>query len=210
MIFKIIQGHRIPVLPKPLSQMKTTETRSYLSRLIWATNGWKRPQYGNPETKPVWWPNDLLNWAEMKKMGGKKADGLSNVNYNEIQKTILNEVCIVYMYQFYQSDLKKKLSLRHQTGPVQFSVHPEPYRKVKSPFLKIIIYNTIKLAQCCLMKLVQVIFFFRTRLVYNVSNCKQLYIIVYINVIYHNYLSGLQVFWIRSGNTLPYQIRNQI
>ena len=87
-----LQGHRIPVLPKPLSQMKTTETRSYLSRLIWATNGWKRPQYGNPETKPVWWPNELLNWAEMKKMGGKKADGLSNVNYNEIQKTILNEV----------------------------------------------------------------------------------------------------------------------
>jgi len=86
-----VKGHRIPVLPKPLSQMKTTETRSYLSRLIWATNGWKRPQYGNPETKPVWWPNDLLNWAEMKKMGGKKADGLSNVNYNEIQKTILNE-----------------------------------------------------------------------------------------------------------------------
>ena len=72
--------------------MKTTETRSYLSRLIWATNGWKRPQYGNPETKPVWWPNELLNWAEMKKMGGKKADGLSNVNYNEIQKTILQEV----------------------------------------------------------------------------------------------------------------------
>ena len=65
--------------------MKTTETRSYLSRLIWATNGWKRPQYGNPDTKPVWWPNELLNWAEMKKMGGKKADGLSNVNYNEIQ-----------------------------------------------------------------------------------------------------------------------------
>ena len=91
-IYRLFQGHRIPVLPKPLSQMKTTETRSYLSRLIWATNGWKRPQYGNPDTKPVWWPNELLNWAEMKKMGGKKADGLSNVNYNEIQKTILHEV----------------------------------------------------------------------------------------------------------------------
>merc|ERR1711953_474246 len=86
-----VKGHRIPVLPKALSQMKTTETRSYLSRLIWATNDWKRPQYGNPDTKPVWWPNELLNWAEMKKMGGKKADGLSNVNYNEIQKTILHE-----------------------------------------------------------------------------------------------------------------------
>jgi hypothetical protein len=72
--------------------MKTTETRSYLSRLIWATNGWKRPQYGNPETKPIWWPDELLKWSEMKKMGGKKADGLSNVNYNEIQKNILSEV----------------------------------------------------------------------------------------------------------------------
>jgi hypothetical protein len=81
--------------------MKTTETRSYLSRLIWATNGWKRPQYGNPETKPVWWPNELLNWAEMKKMGGKKADGLSNVNYNEIQKTILQEVTYCSLYIFY-------------------------------------------------------------------------------------------------------------
>ena len=81
--------------------MKTTETRSYLSRLIWATNGWKRPQYGNPETKPVWWPNELLNWAEMKKMGGKKADGLSNVNYNEIQKTILQEVIYCSLFIFY-------------------------------------------------------------------------------------------------------------
>ena len=86
------QGHRIPVLPKALSQMKTTETRSYLSRLIWATNDWKRPQYGNPDTKPIWWPNELLNWSEMKKMGGKKSAGLTNVNYNEIQKNILYEV----------------------------------------------------------------------------------------------------------------------
>jgi len=86
-----VKGHRIPVLPKPLSQMKTTETRSYLSRLIWATNDWKRPQYGNPETQPIWWPNQLLKWAEMKKMGGKKSAGLTNVNYNEIQKNILHE-----------------------------------------------------------------------------------------------------------------------
>ena len=34
----------------------------------------------------------MLNWSEMKKMGGKKSAGLTNVNYNEIQKNILNEV----------------------------------------------------------------------------------------------------------------------
>ena len=96
--------------------MKTTETRSYLSRLIWATNGWKRPQYGNPETKPVWWPNDLLNWAEMKKMGGKKADGLSNVNYNEIQKTILNEVRIHNVYKRIR-DLRVRNDPHGKKGP---------------------------------------------------------------------------------------------
>ena len=37
----------------------------------------------------------------MKKMGGKKADGLSNVNYNEIQKTILQEVTYCSLYIFY-------------------------------------------------------------------------------------------------------------
>jgi len=79
--------------------MKTTETRSYLSRLIWATNGWKRPQYGNPETRPVWWPDVLLKWPEMKKMGGKKSIGLSNVNFNEIQKTVLSEVRETIFYQ---------------------------------------------------------------------------------------------------------------
>ena len=43
----------LPVLPKPLSILKTAETRTYLSKLIWLGNGGKRPQYGNPETKVV-------------------------------------------------------------------------------------------------------------------------------------------------------------
>jgi len=123
-----VKGHRIPVLPKPLSAMKTTETRSYLSRLIWATNGWKRPQYGNPDTKPVWWPNELLNWAEMKKMGGKKADGLSNVNYNEIQKTILHEVFNFRM----KLSLKSALKINFLKGYKYFGFDPETLCHLKT------------------------------------------------------------------------------
>ena len=37
----------------------------------------------------------MLNWSEMKKMGGKKSAGLTNVNYNEIQKNILNEASYI-------------------------------------------------------------------------------------------------------------------
>ena len=45
---------------------------------------------------------DYLNQLrQMKKMGGKKADGLSNVNYNEIQKTILQEVIYCSLFIFY-------------------------------------------------------------------------------------------------------------
>ena len=39
------------MLPKPLSILKTAETRTYLSKLIWLGNGGRRPQYGNPDTK---------------------------------------------------------------------------------------------------------------------------------------------------------------
>ena len=82
----------LPLLPKPLSILKTAETRTYLSKLIWLGNGGRRPQYGNPETKPSWWPQHILPWEEMKKMGGRKSVELSHINYTEILKQCLAAV----------------------------------------------------------------------------------------------------------------------
>ena len=82
----------LPLLPKPLSILKTAETRTYLSKLIWLGNGGRRPQYGNPDTKPLWWPQHILPWEEMKKMGGRKSVELSNINYTEILKQCLATV----------------------------------------------------------------------------------------------------------------------
>ena len=82
----------LPLLPKPLSILKTAETRTYLSKLIWIGNGGKRPQYGNPETKPSWWPQHILPWEEMKKMGGRKSVELSHINYTEVLKQCLAAV----------------------------------------------------------------------------------------------------------------------
>merc|ERR1719509_112751 len=79
----------LPLLPKPLTVLKTAETRTYLSKLIWLGNGGRRPQYGNPDTKPIWWPQHLLPWEDMKKMGGKKSEELSHINYTEILKQCL-------------------------------------------------------------------------------------------------------------------------
>eukprot|EP00088_Acartia_fossae_P019347 TRINITY_DN21291_c0_g1_i3.p1 TRINITY_DN21291_c0_g1~~TRINITY_DN21291_c0_g1_i3.p1 ORF type:complete len:475 (+),score=92.54 TRINITY_DN21291_c0_g1_i3:240-1664(+) len=89
----------LPMLPKPLSILKTAETRTYLSKLIWLGNGGKRPQYGNPETKPHWWPQHVLPWEEMKKMGGRKSQELSHINYTEILKQ-----CLAAGYEYYGYD----------------------------------------------------------------------------------------------------------
>jgi len=83
-------GVSLPLLPKPLSILKTAETRTYLSKLIWLGNGGRRPQYGNPETKPSWWPQHILPWEDMKKMGGRKSQELSHINYTEILKQCLS------------------------------------------------------------------------------------------------------------------------
>jgi len=89
----------LPVLPKPLSILKTAETRTYLSKLIWLGNGGRRPQYGNPETKPSWWPQHILPWEEMKKMGGRKSVELSHINYTEILKQ-----CLAAGYEYFGYD----------------------------------------------------------------------------------------------------------
>ena len=63
-----------------------------MSKLIWIGNGGRRPQYGNPETKPGWWPQHILPWGEMKKMGGRKSVELSHINYTEVLKQCLAAV----------------------------------------------------------------------------------------------------------------------
>jgi len=92
-------GVTLPLLPKPLSILKTAETRTFLSKLIWLGNGGRRPQYGNPETKPSWWPQHILPWEDMKKMGGRKSVELSHINYTEILKQ-----CLAAGYEYFGYD----------------------------------------------------------------------------------------------------------
>ena len=61
-------------------------------------------------------------------MGGKKADGLSNVNYNEIQKTILHEVFIFRM----KLSLKSALKINFLKGYKYFGFDPETLCHMKT------------------------------------------------------------------------------
>ena len=42
--------------------------------------------------QPCWWPQQILPWEEMKKMGGRKSQELSHINYTEILKQCLAAV----------------------------------------------------------------------------------------------------------------------
>jgi len=101
----------LPILPKPLSILKTAETRTYLSKLIWIGNGGRRPQYGNPETKPGWWPQHILPWGEMKKMGGRKSVELSHINYTEVLKQ-----CLAAGYEYFGYDTSTYYNTDHEHG----------------------------------------------------------------------------------------------
>merc|ERR1719334_2134562 len=92
-------GVSLPLLPKPLADLKTAETRTYLSKLVWLGNGGRRPQYGNPETKPCWWPQHILPWEDMKMMGGRKSAELTHINYTEVLKQ-----CLAAGYEYFGYD----------------------------------------------------------------------------------------------------------
>ena len=42
--------------------------------------------------QPCWWPQHILPWEEMKKMGGRKSAELTHINYTEILKQCLAAV----------------------------------------------------------------------------------------------------------------------
>ncbi len=53
--------------------------------------------------QPCWWPQEVLPWEEMKKMGGRKSQELSHINYTEILKKCLAAVCIYSYYTVFNT-----------------------------------------------------------------------------------------------------------
>ncbi len=60
-----------PKLPRPLFQMHCGQVRQSLCKLLWFFNGYQLPQYGNPETMPDWWPNELMDWTKLRNLRHK-------------------------------------------------------------------------------------------------------------------------------------------
>ena len=53
-------------LPRPASGLNCRQARSYLVKLLRAANGGQNPQYGNPNSKPPFWPDFYWPWSKLQ------------------------------------------------------------------------------------------------------------------------------------------------
>jgi hypothetical protein len=67
-----------PKLPKPIWSMHCGEVRQALCKVLWFHNGYQLPNYGNPETMPPWWPDDIMEWKKLRNLRHKYDGHLGN------------------------------------------------------------------------------------------------------------------------------------
>ncbi len=73
-------GEMPPRLPIPVGKMNCSVTRTCLARLIRFHCGrGQLPNYGNPNSMPVWWPNHLIDWSKIKNLSHRYVESALQV-----------------------------------------------------------------------------------------------------------------------------------
>ena len=76
-------GELPPKLPMPVGKMNCSITRTCLAKLIRFHCGrGQLPNYGNPASMPVWWPNHIIDWTKIKNLSHRYEGYLGNTYSN--------------------------------------------------------------------------------------------------------------------------------
>ena len=76
-------GELPPKLPMPVGKMNCSVTRTCLAKLIRFHCGrGQLPNYGNPASMPVWWPNHIIDWTKIKNLSHRYEGYLGNTYSN--------------------------------------------------------------------------------------------------------------------------------
>ncbi len=84
-----------PRLPCPVKDMKCNTVRICLSKMLWFHNKNNPPLYGNAQSRPAWWPDNLMKWVCMKNLRHRYDGPLGN-SYTNCLK-----IALVRGYSFY-------------------------------------------------------------------------------------------------------------
>ena len=73
-------------LPRPVSALNCRQARSYLVKLLRSANGGQNPQYGNPNSKPPFWPDYYWPWSKLTDVHTKPRGMEEPLLYSEMMK----------------------------------------------------------------------------------------------------------------------------
>ena len=94
-----------PRLSSPFAGMNCAAVRAALSKLLWFHNRDMPPCYGSPNSRPSWWPDNLMPWVHLKNLRHKYEGPLGN------SYTFCLRKAVKLGYDFYGLDAEKPVVL---------------------------------------------------------------------------------------------------
>ena len=85
-------------LPRPVSALNCRQARSYLVKLLRNANGGQNPQYGNPNSKPPFWPDFYWPWSKLTDVHTKPRGMEEPLLYSEMMKLAIQRGYKYYGY----------------------------------------------------------------------------------------------------------------
>ena len=90
---------RLEKLPRPVNELNCRQARTFLVKLLRASNGGNNPHYGNPESRPAFWPDYYWPWEALTDVHTKPRGMNEPLQYSEMMK-----LAIARGYQYFGYD----------------------------------------------------------------------------------------------------------
>ena len=81
---------RLEKLPRPVSELNCRQARTFLVKLLRAANGGMNPHYGNPESRPPFWPDYYWPWDRLFDVHTKPCSRNINLNHTIVIVAVFN------------------------------------------------------------------------------------------------------------------------
>ena len=129
-------GDLPPKLPMPVGKMNCSITRTCLAKLIRFHCGrGQLPNYGNPASMPVWWPNHIIDWTKIKNLSHRYEGYLGNTYSNCLR------IAMIRGYAHYGLDANEYVENKGIREPYQ-PIFNSPLESFSVPSEPVVVHNT--------------------------------------------------------------------
>lgn len=104
---------RLEKLPRPVNELNCRQARTFLVKLLRAANGGQNPHYGNPESKPPFWPDYYWPWSRLFDVHTKPRGMNEPLQYSEMMKLAIGRG-----YQYFGYDPNTYVRPEGEPSPI--------------------------------------------------------------------------------------------